>query len=769
MKVIYKIAKRELQMLFYSPIAWLLLLCFAIQTGIIFFNLFGTLVVNANEYGHVWRASRTLFAWGDQGAGLWVQIQSFLYFYIPLLTMGMVSKDLSSGSIKLLYSSPISSLQIILGKYLCLVFYALILMAILSIYLIIAWCTVENFEEAWILTGFLGVFLQTCTYMVIGIFMSSLTSYQIIAAVGTFLIFMLMSVIGGWGQQYDFVREITYWLSIDGRSTTFIQGMLCSEDLIYFPVIIAMFLALTVIRLNAVRQKQRFAITAGKNAIVVVVICLIAFVSSRPALIAYYDTTHTKLNTLTPVSQDIIKKVEGGMTITSYVNVLDRGYVGYAYPRFIMENQRFFRQYVRFKPEIKLKTVYYYAEPDDELRAADPKGEQAWAKARRVCEIYDMDSMMLKNQQEIDQMVDLSGEGYTFIRQIVRENGQKEWLRVYDYGMDRHPSEAEITVAFKRMVMELPKIGYVIGHRERGIEDESLQSYNFIINNKKVQSSVWNQGYDMEEITLDKAIPDEISLITIADPRDPLTLEEEAVLQAYLDRGGSLFILGEPRHRDALNPTLQRMFGLELTPMLVQPDSAFKRVLPNIIAPLPTKVAEEKMYELKKIWMFSMPTASGVEQIEDKGFEIFPIAQVDTTKSLCWTELETTDFIDDTVKLNPAIGEVSKKYSTAVGLSKSVGNKEQRIVIAGDADVLSNDAFITNYGIGGLNNLLLLGSCHWLSYGNVPIDVRRPDTTDNNINMSLPTFTVISWLLRIGLPLVLLGLYIFLWLRRRGR
>ena len=241
MKVIYKIAKRELQMLFYSPIAWLLLLCFAIQTGIIFSELFGSLVRDANEYGHAWRASKTLFAFGDQGEGLWIQVQSFLYFYIPLLTMGMVSKDLSSGSIKLLYSSPISSLQIILGKYLCMVFYALILMAILSIYLIIAWCTVENFEEAWILTGFLGVFLQTCTYMVIGIFMSSLTSYQIIAAVGTFLIFMLMSMVGGMRQQYDLVRDITYWLCINGRSSTFIQGMLCSEDLIYFPVVIAMF------------------------------------------------------------------------------------------------------------------------------------------------------------------------------------------------------------------------------------------------------------------------------------------------------------------------------------------------------------------------------------------------------------------------------------------------------------------------------------------------------------------------------------------------
>ena len=97
MKIIYRIAKTELQMLFYSPIAWLLLLCFVIQTGLVFTDLYGNFVISMDEYDKAYRASRTLFAWGDHGAGLWPQVQSFLYFYIPLLTMGMVSRDLSSG------------------------------------------------------------------------------------------------------------------------------------------------------------------------------------------------------------------------------------------------------------------------------------------------------------------------------------------------------------------------------------------------------------------------------------------------------------------------------------------------------------------------------------------------------------------------------------------------------------------------------------------------------------------------------------------------
>lgn len=768
MKIIYRIAKTELQMLFYSPIAWLLLLCFVIQTSLVFTGLYGHFVVDMDEYGWAYRASRTLFAWGDHGAGLWPQVQSFLYFYIPLLTMGMVSRDLSSGSIKLLYSSPISSLQIILGKYLCMVLYTLILMAVLCVYLIIGWVTIENFETGWVLCGFLGLFLVVCTYMAVGIFMSSLTSYQIIAAVGTFIIFMLMSMVGNWGQQYDVVREITYWLSIDGRADTFISGMLCSEDLIYFPVVIIMFLALTIIRLNAVRQKQRLSVTLGKNMVVIGVVCIIAFVSSRPALTGYYDATHTKLNTLTPVSQDIIREMKGGMTITAYVNVLDPKYSRYQYPYFIMGNQRYFRQYTRFKPEIKLKTVYYYAEPDDDLRAEDVTGENAWAKARRVCEIYDLDSTMLKTQQDIDQMVDLSEEGYTFIRQIVRENGQKDWLRVYDYGLSLEPGEAEISVAFKRMVMTLPKIGFVTGHREASMYDNSPMGYNFIAGNKKVQSSVWNQGFDVEEVRLDKPIPDDINIIIIADPRETYSLEEEAILKAYLDRGGNMFFLGEPRHRDILNPTLRRLFGVELTPMLVEEDKRFKSVTPDILGCMPTSLAEKKMYELGRTWALAMPTCAGIEIVENKGYSTFPIAMNDTIAP-CWTELETIDFIDDTVKFNPTVGEVSKVFTTIMGLTRKVKDKEQRIIISGDSDILSNNSFIMKTGISAMNETLILGGTYWMSYGEAPLDVRRPKTTDNHVYMSVATFSVFEWILRGGIPLILVGLYIYLWLRRRGR
>ena len=138
------------------------------------------------------------------------------------------------------------------------------------------------------------------------------------------------------------------------------------------------------------------------------------------------------------------------------------------------------------------------------------------------------------------------------------------------------------------MVMTLPKIGFVTGYQECSIHDMSPQGFNFIAGNKKVQPSVWNQGFDVEEVTLDKPIPDDINILVIGDPRVPYSDENERVLQAYLERGGNLFLLGEPRHREVLNPTLRKLFGVELTPILVQQNARYK-VSPEFLICPPTK------------------------------------------------------------------------------------------------------------------------------------------------------------------------------------
>ena len=134
MRAIYKIAKTELQMLFYSPIAWLLLLCFVFQTVFFYTGMLESFVLDVENSGRTYWCSLRLFIRGYGGSsGLWPSVVNILYLYIPLLTMGVISKELSSGSIKLLYSLPISNSNIVLGKFLAMVVYAFLLTLILFI------------------------------------------------------------------------------------------------------------------------------------------------------------------------------------------------------------------------------------------------------------------------------------------------------------------------------------------------------------------------------------------------------------------------------------------------------------------------------------------------------------------------------------------------------------------------------------------------------------------------------------------------------------
>lgn len=118
MKTILKITKNELSTLFYSPIAWLILIIFTFQSGMSYAHAWSealrSLALGYNLYG---MTERLLLGWQGAISGM----QGDLYLYIPLLTMGLMSQEYNRGSIKLLYSSPVTNKQIIFGKYLSMI------------------------------------------------------------------------------------------------------------------------------------------------------------------------------------------------------------------------------------------------------------------------------------------------------------------------------------------------------------------------------------------------------------------------------------------------------------------------------------------------------------------------------------------------------------------------------------------------------------------------------------------------------------------------
>ena len=159
---------------------------------------------------------------------------------------------------------------------------------------------------------------------------------------------------------------------------------------------------------------------------------------------------------------------------------------------------------------------------------------------------------------------------------------------------------------------------------------------------------------------------------------------------------------------------------------------------------------------------------TGLRQVADLGYKVTELFKSDTLGS--WNELETTDFVDDTIRLNPAVGEVEQSYPTMVALSRQVNGKEQRIILSGDADCISNGELMGGRrGIRAANFSVITGSFFWLSDNEVPIDVRRPTPPDRDILYGTTGGKAIWWTLVIVLPVLLAGVAIVSGVRRKGR
>ena len=761
MKIIYKIAKAELQILFYSPIAWLILILFTFQTSMDFSGLLDGIVRSkAMGYELSGLTSRLFGGW----EGIFVTVQGSLYLYIPLLTMNLMSREFSSGSIKLLYSSPVTNAQIIIGKYLAMIVYSLVLMLILCVYVLYGAFTIENFSYPTIFTGLLGLFLLALTYSAIGLFMSSITSYQVVAAIGTLAALTILNYISGWWQDVAFVRDLTYWLAMPGRSMEFVKGMICTENVIYFLMVIGLFLGMAILRLQSCRQKKSWIRVWGQYLGIWAVALCIGYISSRPVMKKYYDSTETKSNTITPNSQDIVARMKGDVKITTYVNLLDR-YFWIGMPERINEDLKLFEQYLRFKPDIDMEYVYYYDKainPDFDNHFPNLTLEE---KFKKMVEINNLDPDMFLKPGELN--IDLSDENNRFVR-VIEYDGKKTFLRVFDDNMI-FPTEAEISAAFKRLVMRLPKVGFLTGHEERPTDNYGERSYSMFAQMHTFRHSLINQGFDYTDISLEQEIPDDVDILVIAEMRKPLTDSEMAFLDKYIARGGNLLIAGEPKRQDVMNPVVERL-GLRFMPgCIVHPTVEYPA---DLVLATPTKEACELSYWFKTLRSYgygiSMPSATSMEVIEDKGFTVVPLFATDSTGY--WNELSNTDFVDGKTELETDKGEVEKSYTVAMALSRKVGDKEQKIMVLGDADCISNGEFTRGRaGIQSFNYYLISGGFCWMSDNEVPVDVRRPSSSDTQIQLTESSNATARTLFMWVWPLSMLMVAIVIWLRRRGR
>ncbi|PUZ22492.1 ABC-2 type transport system permease protein [Chitinophaga costaii] len=740
MKKTLQIAKLELSLLFYSPIAWLLTIVLFVQVSLTF-----TFPIEGYQHiQEIWPhlAFLTTEIFTRPFSGIFSSLLGSLYLYMPLITMGIISRETSSGTIKLLYASPLTIRQIIFGKYIAMLVYNLILIGALGLVCIGGGLSILHFDYPNILSALLGIYLLLCAYAAIGLFMSSLTVYQVVAAICTFVVFACLNYIGALWQDKAFVRDLTYCLGMPGRTEKFIAGLLTTRDIIYFLVIVFIFLALAISKLWLSRESKSMSYRVVQYTVIVLIGLTIGYLSSRPRYIGYYDTTDTQVNTLRQNTQDILQQLgDAPVEITEYINFFERGY-GYAAPSARNADIERWEPYLRFKPNIHLHWVYFYDSiPDPGFYKVNPNKtlEQILEKNAKFLDV-DPDDFM--PPEAMHRTMDLRGEDNR-LTMVVQYKDKNTLLRTFS-DAQFWPGETEIAAAFKRLLTERPKVLFVNDGYERSIEKLGDRDYEMLTNYKPFRYALLNQGFDVDTLSLKtQDIPEGLAALVIADAKVDYDTATLGKIKRYIDNGGNLLIAGEPDRAPITNRIL-RLLGVQLlngTLVEQSKDLAFNLVAPQM-TPTCASLSAALKYSRDDSVPVSMPGVSPLAYDSAGSFKVQPLLVSDPRQS--WNRTGKLVLDSGQLVFSPSAGDVAGSFPTALALTRSTHGKEQRIVVTGDADFLSN-AELNRTNVKTANFQFANALFGWFAYNNFPIETTRPKSRDNTITLTATGAKVIKY------------------------
>ncbi|MCK4893702.1 MAG: ABC transporter permease subunit [Calditrichia bacterium] len=238
MKKTYAVFQKEIKHFFYSPIAYIVIAAFTLIAGIFFYLYLSSFV----EAAFMDMVRSQQFRTPPQKFNINLQlIRPYFWnlalisiFVLPLVTMRLYSEEKRSGTIELLYTTPLSVSNIVLGKFFAgIVFYSVMLVPSF-IYMVILFIYGDP-ELGPVLSGYLGLFLLGSAFISAGLFISSLTENQIIAAIGGFGLSLLLWVIG-WAANYSGpgLAVVLNYLSIINHFEDFAQGVIDTRHLFYY-------------------------------------------------------------------------------------------------------------------------------------------------------------------------------------------------------------------------------------------------------------------------------------------------------------------------------------------------------------------------------------------------------------------------------------------------------------------------------------------------------------------------------------------------------
>lgn len=238
MKKTFAVFEKEFKSFFYSPMAYVVLAIFTVLTGY-FFYLYVSYFVEAS-FMDMMRAQQYRQMPQKLNVNLSV-IRPFFWnvalitlFTLPAITMRLFSEEKKQGTVELLYTTPISTVQIVLGKFLAgVAFYFTLLVPTILFQIVLFSYGQPEFLP--VLSGYIGLLLMGSAFIAFGLFISTTTENQIIAAIGGFALSLFLWVIG-WGASYasGYLAEVLNYISIINHFEDFAQGVIDTAHISYY-------------------------------------------------------------------------------------------------------------------------------------------------------------------------------------------------------------------------------------------------------------------------------------------------------------------------------------------------------------------------------------------------------------------------------------------------------------------------------------------------------------------------------------------------------
>ncbi len=572
---------------------------------------------------------------------------------VPVLTMRSLAEERHSKTDQLILTAPVSVGKVVLGKYLAMVFVFTIAMAVIAVtpLLLLSYGTIPLGESY---AAILGFWLYGCACIAVGIFISSITESQVIAAVLTFaalfLGYMMGSICNLISTSGNLFTKILGCYDLYTPLDNFMNGTLDVSGMVYYITIIALFLFLT----GQSIQKRRWSISSKKLSIGVfstgMIVAMIAvtvvvnlFVAELPKTWTSIDVTSTKIYSITDDTKEYLKKLTEDVTI--YVLVSDAG-----------------------KDTTLDETLQRYESLSDHIKVTyiNPAVNPTFASQYTDASITT--NSMIVVGSERSKVIDYS-DVYTYSYDYTS----------YSRSVDGYDAEGQLTSAIQYVTMdssELPVIYQVTGHGETSLSGNYTEA-------------IEKANITLSDLTLLKedAVPDDAAALIINGPTNDFSKDDADKVIDYINNGGKVLITTnfEAQGLENFDSILSACGISRVSGVVMENDkSYYYSNTPYYL--LPDVNASAYTSSVTGSYIFA-PYSEGVAYDDDTDDIAYTSLLNTTEKAVSKTDAAnaTTSELED--------GDIQGPFSIAVAMEKTIDeNTMAKVIVVGSVEMFSDAA-----------------------------------------------------------------------------